>query len=129
MSVLRSLIPLVFASVAFAQVASLTGRITDPTGAVVPGAVVTARSAATGVVATTESTSDGYYTLPALQPGQYELTVNKQGFVPVKQTGLELSVQQVARLDITLKVGQIAETIEVRLPRRCSNRRTRPLGR
>ena len=88
MSVLRSLIPLFFASIAFAQLASVTGRITDPSGAVVPGASVTARSSATGVTATTESTSDGYYTLPALQPGQYEITINKQGFVPVKQTGL-----------------------------------------
>ena len=116
MSVLRSLIPLFFASIAFAQLASVTGRITDPSGAVVPGASVTARSSATGVTATTESTSDGYYTLPALQPGQYEITINKQGFVPVKQTGLELAVQQVARIDITLKIGQIAETIASRAP-------------
>ena len=104
---------LALTSVALAQVASLTGRITDQSGAVVPQAAVTAKSAATGVSATTETTNEGYYTLPSLAPGRYELSVLKGGFVPVRQTGLELTVQQVARLDITLKVGSLAETIEV----------------
>ena len=98
---------------AFAQVASITGRITDPSGAVVPGALIIARSTGTGISTNTESTSEGYYTLPALQPGRYEITVSKQGFVPVKQTGLELTVQQVARIDITLTVGQVTETVQV----------------
>jgi Carboxypeptidase regulatory-like domain len=104
---------LLTASAALAQVATLTGRITDQSGAVVPQASVTARATDTGLTTTTETTSEGYYTLPALPPGQYELSVTKQGFVPVKQTGLELTVQQVVRLDITLKVGALSETIEV----------------
>ena len=101
------------AAAAFAQVASLTGRITDPSGAVVPQATITARSVDTGVATSTESTADGYYTVPALAPGRYEVTISKSGFVPVKQIGLELAVQQVARLDVTLKVGAVAETVEV----------------
>src|SRR5687767_7713267 len=100
-------------SSAFAQVATLTGRVTDQSGAVVPEATVTARATDTGASTATETTSEGYYTLPALSPGRYELSVTKQGFVPVKQTGLELTVQQVARLDVTLKVGAMSETIEV----------------
>jgi hypothetical protein len=92
----------------------VTGRITDRSGAVVPGAAVTARSLDTGVSTATESTSEGYYTLPALQPGRYEVTILKAGFIPVRQTGLELTVQQVARVDVVLKVGTVAETIEVR---------------
>jgi Carboxypeptidase regulatory-like domain/TonB dependent receptor-like, beta-barrel len=104
---------LLCASAALAQVATLTGRITDQTGAVIPQASVTARATDTGLTTTTETTSEGYYTLPALPPGHYELNVTKQGFVPVKQTGLELTVQQVVRLDITLKVGALSETIEV----------------
>jgi hypothetical protein len=74
---------------------------------------VTARSVETGVQSLAESTSEGYYTIPSLQPGAYELTVAKPGFVTIKQSGLELAVQQVARIDITLKVGQLTESVEV----------------
>ena len=106
---------LLTASAALAQVATLTGRITDQTGAVVPQASVTARATDTGLTTTTETTSEGFLSRsPALPPGHYELNVTKQGFVPVKQTGLELTVQQVVRLDITLKVGALTETVEVR---------------
>ncbi len=107
------LIPLVFAAVAFPQVATLTGRVTDPSGAIVPQAAVSARAVETGITTNTETTSDGYYTLPALQPGRYDVTISKTGFVPIRQTGLALAVQQVARLDVSLKVGAVAETIEV----------------
>lgn len=103
-----------FAASAAAQVATLTGRVTDPSGAVVPQAAISARSLDTGIASNTESSNEGYYTLPALPPGRYELTVSKTGFVPVRQTGLELKVQQIARLDISLQVGAVAETIEVR---------------
>jgi hypothetical protein len=104
---------LALASSALAQVATLTGRVTDPSGAIVLEAKVVVRSLDTGITATTETTSEGYYTLPSLVPGRYELSITKDGFVPVRQTGIELAVQQVARLDITLKIGTLAETIEV----------------
>ena len=103
----------ILCATALAQVASLTGRVTDPSGAVVPGAAVAAKSVDTGIESNTTTTSEGYYTLPALQPGKYELSVTKPGFTPIRQTGLELSVQQVARIDITLQVGQLAEAVEV----------------
>ncbi|MCL6507483.1 MAG: carboxypeptidase regulatory-like domain-containing protein, partial [Bryobacteraceae bacterium] len=99
---------------AAAQTATLTGRILDPSGAVVPQARVAARNVETGVVSITETTLEGYYTVPALPPGRYELTVSKPGFVPVRQAGIELQVQQVARLDVTLQVGAVAEAVEVR---------------
>ncbi|MFB3827080.1 MAG: TonB-dependent receptor domain-containing protein [Bryobacteraceae bacterium] len=101
------------ASAGLAQVATLTGRVIDPSGAVVPQAAVTARSEATGITTSTETTSEGYYTLPSLLPGRYELSISKPGFVPVRQTGLELTVQQVARVDVTLTIGAVAETIQV----------------
>ena len=104
---------LIFAATVFGQVASLTGRVTDPSGAVVPQAGVSAHALGTGRNTVTETTSDGYYTLPSLPPGRYEVTISKTGFVPVKQAGLELAVGQIARLDIALKVGAIAETVEV----------------
>ena len=97
----------------FAQTASLTGRITDPSGAVIPGAKVVTRATATNVSSNSVTTSEGYYTVPALPPGEYEVNVTKQGFVPVRQTGLVLAVGQVARLDMALKVGAVSETIEV----------------
>lgn len=80
---IRLALVLLCTSPAFAQVATLTGRVTDQSGAVVPQASVTARASDTGISTATETTSDGYYTLPALPPGRYELSVTKPGFVPV----------------------------------------------
>ena len=112
---MRLLVLALFAGCAmWAQTASLTGRVTDPSGAVIPGATVTVRAVATNISATAETTSEGYYTVPALVPGDYEISVVKQGFVTVKQTGLTLAVGQVARLDVQLKVGGVSDTIEVR---------------
>lgn len=102
-----------FASAAFAQTASITGRITDATGAVVPAAEVAAKSTGTNVVVSTRSNTDGYFNIPNLLPGVYEITVNKAGFSPVKETGLELRVDQVARLDLKLQVGAVAQSMEV----------------
>ena len=110
----RWLLILALPLLAAAQTATLTGRILDPSGAVVPQARVAARNVETGVVSTTETTIEGYYTLPALPPGRYEVTVSKPGFVPVRQAGIELAVQQIARLDVTLQVGAVSEAVEVR---------------
>jgi len=104
---------LLSAMISYAQVATLTGRVTDVSGAVVPQASVVARAVETGISTSTETTGDGYYTLPSLPPGRYEVTVSRSGFNTVKQAGLELAVQQTARLDVSLQVGAVAETIEV----------------
>ncbi|HLJ15249.1 MAG TPA: TonB-dependent receptor [Bryobacteraceae bacterium] len=103
----------VFAALAFAQTASITGRITDPGGAVVPDAEVSAQSVGTGVTTSTRSNADGYYSVNALLPGKYNLTVLKAGFAPIKQEGLELEVQQIARLDFKLQVGAITQSVDV----------------
>ena len=104
---------LLLSSISLAQLASVTGRVTDQSGAVVPAAAVAATAVETGVVSKTQTNDDGYYTLPALTPGRYDLTVEKIGFAPVRQTGLTLTVQQVARLDVTLAVGQTTESVQV----------------
>lgn len=96
-----------------AQTASLTGRVTDPSGAVVPAAKITVRAAGTGVTTTVASNDDGYYLAPSLLPGKYDVEIAKDGFVTTRQTGLELAVQQAARLDVVLKVGAVSERIEV----------------
>jgi len=100
-------------SVAFAQTASLTGRVTDPSGAIVPQAAVTVQSVDSSVSTTVQSNEQGYYNFPSLLPGSYNLSVSKAGFKPVRQTNLELAVQQAARVDLTLEVGAVTETVDV----------------
>jgi hypothetical protein len=80
---------------------------------VVPGVTVTAKSAETGSSTSTVSAQDGYYSLPALPPGTYSVAVAKSGFAPLREENLKLEVQQAARLDFKLKVGAVAETIDV----------------
>ncbi|MBL8179120.1 MAG: carboxypeptidase regulatory-like domain-containing protein, partial [Bryobacterales bacterium] len=111
---LQIVLYLFFAATLSAQVATLTGRVTDSTGAVIPQAKITATATNTGVASSTETTSEGYYTLPSLAPGSYEVTIAKQGFSTVRQSGIELAVQQTARVDVILQVGALAETVEVR---------------
>src|ERR1035441_3164390 len=59
---------------------AITGQVVDPTGALVPNAKVTATNQATGVVAQTETTGDGYYKIPYLPAGKYNVVVEKEGF-------------------------------------------------
>ncbi len=93
--------------------AQITGRITDPTGAVVPKAEVEVTNVDTGIRWQTTSNESGYYTLPVLPPGNYRLTVRQQGFKPMTRSGVSLVVDQVARIDFTLEVGGVTETVEV----------------
>ena len=101
------------AAAACAQTASITGRVTDSAGAIVPSAEISVRSTDTGVAATTRSNGEGYYNVPALLPGKYQVTVSKTGFAPLTQTGLELEVNQVARVDAVLQLGAVAQSVEV----------------
>lgn len=101
------------ARVATAQQATVTGRVTDQTEAVVPGARVTITNTETNVASTVTTNEEGYYTLPPLQPGTYNLVVEAPNFQTVKQTNLTLSVQQAARLDFTLQAGQVSESVEI----------------
>jgi len=96
-----------------AQNASVSGRVTDSSGAVVPGAKVIARNPLSGASFSAETSVEGYYSLPSLIPGRYNIEIAKAGFVTQKQNGLELAVQQAARLDVALKIGVVAETMEV----------------
>src|SRR5579885_2318819 len=100
-SMLRLIICLaLFVSAAWGRTASITGRVTDASGGVVVGADVTAKSTATNVTFSARTNSEGYYSVSDLAPGTYDVTVNKSGFAPVEEKGLELQVEQVARLDV-----------------------------
>jgi hypothetical protein len=91
----------------------ITGVITDPTGGVVVGAAVTVTNPATGLVRQVESNSAGNYVFPSLMPGVYNVKVEMQGFQTEVRNGVDLQVNQVARIDFQLKVGAVAETVEV----------------
>ena len=99
----------------YAQVAdaTLTGTVTDTSGAAIPGAKVTAKNVGTGQQTTATSSSDGAYTLTTLQPGTYTVTIVRDGFTTSIQNGLVLSVGQAATLKGTLQVGATAETVTV----------------
>lgn len=93
--------------------ATLLGTVTDPAGAAVPDASVTATNNATGHTATARTGQDGSYVIPALPAGTYTIAVEHTGFNKAVQTGITLVVFQRARIDVQLHVGTIATTVEV----------------
>ncbi|HKD14841.1 MAG TPA: carboxypeptidase regulatory-like domain-containing protein [Candidatus Angelobacter sp.] len=115
--VLSGLFLFLLAVAAHAQVdystATLRGTVTDPQGAVVPGATVTVTNPATGITRTTKSVADGSYQVPALPPASYLVTFEAQGFSKTVVKNLELTVGQTQTYDAHLKVGTLSETIEV----------------
>jgi len=96
-----------------AQNAELSGLITDPSGLAVSGARVVVQSSDTGATRTVSSNQRGEYSVPALLPGPYNITVEANGFKTVQQNGLVVEVNQRARLDFALTVGSTTETITV----------------
>src|SRR5262249_28195404 len=93
--------------------ATISGMVTDATGAAVAGASITAVHVETGFRPQTTSNPSGQYNLPGLTPGQYDLTFEFQGFKKAEQKGLTLQVDQNARIDISLEVGQVTESVEI----------------
>jgi hypothetical protein len=105
---------LVSAPAARAQVsASISGRVTDPTGAVVSGADVAVKDLETGVTRTTMTDDAGRYSVLALAVGVYEVRVAKQGFEATVQDGIRLAVGQEAAVDSALRLGQITDQVNV----------------
>ncbi len=93
--------------------ASLTGRIVDPAGASVPGAAISLRSVATGLITPAASDEEGRYQVLFLNPGEYVLTAEKQGFQRSVQQGLLLQVAERATLDVKLAVGEVTQSLTV----------------
>ena len=110
---LASLAFVVLAAFAQSDRGTITGTITDPAGAVVPGAKLTIRNSATGFAAESAATNTGNFTIPSLPAGTYELMVEAPGFRTVTQQGIQVQVAQTVRLDIALQVGATTETITV----------------
>ncbi len=93
--------------------ASLSGTVTDSSGAVIPGTSVTATNTETGIATKTTSDAAGSYTFPSLPPGNYDLTFQKEGFTETVQHGVILQVDQHAILNSALNVGSVSQQVEV----------------
>jgi hypothetical protein len=111
------LLPLLFVLAgvfALAQAnSSLTGIVTDQSGAVVAGAKVTLTNPATGSSTTTESGETGLYTLPGLNPANYNLKISAKGFETYVQNGVVINVSSTVREDVKLTVGAENQTVTV----------------
>ena len=92
---------------------TITGTVSDTTGAVVAGARVVISNAATGAKLEVQSNSEGTYTAPLLPPGGYSVTVTASGFKTFEQSGIRLQVQQQARVNVTLQLGALSESVSV----------------
>jgi hypothetical protein len=102
------------ASLALAQVTStIQGHISDSTGASVPKALVKATNEQTGVSRTVYSADDGYYRIPDLLPGRYELRTELAGFKSVVKSGVEVASQSVEGLNFMLEVGEVTQTVTI----------------
>jgi uncharacterized protein (DUF2141 family) len=98
---------LLLSSVALAQQATITGIVYDDTKAVMPGVTVTVTNQDTQIVRTAISSDTGNYTVPGLAPGTYTIEAELEGFRKYVNADLGLAVNQVARIDITLSIGQL----------------------
>lgn len=92
---------------------SFRGMVTDPSGAAIAAAAVSAKNEATGILQEVSSDENGAYTLGHLAPGVYTVTASKQGFKTLSKPGLELLVDQQISLNFALVVGTASETITV----------------
>jgi hypothetical protein len=91
----------------------ITGTVTDATGGVVVGAVVTVRNVATNQIRRAQTNDTGNYTVSFLIPAIYEVQVESSGFKPVHRGGVDLQVGAVQRLNFALEVGDISQRVEV----------------
>jgi hypothetical protein len=114
-SLIGAVCSLLFASALFAQSdrGTITGTVTDTSGAVVANAQIQARQLETGANFPTTSTETGNYTLTQLPVGPYEVTVTNPGFKKFVRSGFAVQVAQVLRIDIRLEVGAASESVTV----------------
>ena len=93
---------------------SLTGNVTDPTSASIPGAKVEALSTSTGVHSESVTDDHGIYRFNNIQSGLYTVTISSKSFATFVETGIQVSNDEVRRVDVQLKIAQTTATMEVR---------------
>ncbi len=109
------LLALLLSVSAFGQVtrSTLTGQITDPSGAIIPNAKIAITNTDTGTKTNVTSNSAGDYTVPFLQPGPYSITVVSPGFKAFIHEGITLETEQTVTENIKLSLGQVSETVTI----------------
>lgn len=93
--------------------ATISGIVQDSSGAMLPGAQITAINEQTGIQTTVTADAKGFYSMPELPIGSYRVRAAKQGFKTYEQSGLLLRVNDSIRVDVTLSVGNVEERVEV----------------
>lgn len=109
--------------------AAIRGTITDASGAVVANVAVTAVNDETGIKHSTQSNAEGIYGFPVLTPGAYTISAEVTGFKKAVRKGVEIQLNQVARIDLTLQVGAFAESVIVEEKAPLVDSETASLGR
>src|SRR6266851_1342014 len=92
---------------------SIAGDTRDASGGIVAGAAVTVINLGTNATRTVTTNETGAYNFPSLPPGNYSVKVEKPGFRSAMRSQIELQVQQNARIDFEMQVGQVSESIDV----------------
>lgn len=95
------------------RTAEISGRVQDPSGAAVAGAQVTAKNVDTGAKRSARTSESGDFAIPLLEPGNYEVLVEQPGFRTVQRSGITLHVNDSARLDFALELGEVTQTLDV----------------
>ena len=106
----------------------IEGRIVDPSGAVIPQADVEITNVETSVKRTVQSDEGGRYAVPLLNPGLYKITVTKTGFKPVVTANIRLDTNATVTQDLTLSLGTVAQTVEVKAQAELIQASTSELG-
>src|SRR5213596_1895693 len=115
MTIRLSLSFLLTIATAMAQFSSaIQGTVADVSHGTIPDAKVTIRYEATGVVREASTNAEGVYRVSSLGPGAYTITVEKAGFSTKEQTSVQLALNEVGRVDVTLTVGSVTERVDVR---------------
>jgi len=107
---------------------ALTGLVTDSSGAVVPGATIEATSETTGLVRHAVTVDDGFFTIPLLPPGTYQVTAALTGFRIAVRSGIHVLVNETARIDLTLYPGGIVDVVDVQATESLVETRSATLG-
>src|SRR5689334_13680607 len=93
--------------------AELGGTVRDASGGLVPGVSVAVTKLDTRSVRTTVTNESGYFVVPLLPPGEYQIKLSKEGFKSVTETGVILQVNEQARQDFTMELGAVVESVTI----------------